>query len=114
LGWKAMDFTPNILNCVLIIFLRKENVAMRNFNQLDRIIKIDTRIAQRATGTPSEFASSLGVSRSHLFRILAYLKDKGAPIGYSRKSRTYFYKEPFRIQSLFAEFMWCSTAQEEN
>ncbi len=49
------------------------------------------------TGTPSEFASHLGVSRTTLYEMIDELKSRGAPISYSKSSCTFFYTEPFEI-----------------
>ncbi len=43
------------------------------------------------TGTPAEFAEVLGISQSHLFRLLHILEQYGMDIRYSRSLKTYFY-----------------------
>jgi len=43
------------------------------------------------TGTPSEFACTMGLSQSHLFRCLNDLQQFGLDIQYSRSMKTYFY-----------------------
>lgn len=71
--------------------------AMNVFNQLYRLGKLHTLILQRKTGTPTELGRSLGISVSRLSRIIAFLRDSGAPIRYDRSSCTYYYTEPFTI-----------------
>lgn len=65
--------------------------------QLERYQKIDALIQQQKTGTPREFSNKLGISRSHLYRLLEILKDKGAPIKYDRKLLTFCYSEPYKL-----------------
>ena len=43
------------------------------------------------TGTPAEFAVTLGISQSHLFRCLHDLELYGMNIRYSRSMKTYYY-----------------------
>ena len=43
------------------------------------------------TGTPAEFATTTGISQSHLFRCLNELQQYGLDIQYSRSMKTYFY-----------------------
>ncbi len=54
-------------------------------------------LQRRATGTPSEFANRLGVSRTRLYEMIDELKSHGAPITYDRGIRTFYYCEPFDI-----------------
>ena len=54
-------------------------------------------IANARTGTPGEFAEQIGISERHLRGIIDEMKDLGAPIGYSRRSCTYYYKVPYEI-----------------
>ena len=43
------------------------------------------------TGTPAEFAITMGISQSHLFRCLNELQQYDLDIQYSRSMKTYFY-----------------------
>lgn len=70
---------------------------MKVFEYLDRINRMHRMLIRRATGTPSEFASQLGVSRTTLYEMIDELKSRGAPISYSKSSCTFFYSEPFEI-----------------
>ncbi|MBD1434415.1 DNA-binding protein [Sphingobacterium sp. DN00404] len=70
---------------------------MTVFKYIDRINLLDKLIRQRRTGTPLELAKRLGISVSRLYVILDDLKDRGAPIGYSRQSLTYYYEYEFSI-----------------
>jgi len=70
---------------------------MMVFRHIDRINLLDKLIQQRRTGTPAELAKRLGISTSRLYIVLGELKARGAPIGYCRQSRTYYYKHAFSI-----------------
>ena len=54
-------------------------------------------LTRQRTGTPTEFAGQLGVSRTTLYEMIDELKSRGAPISYSKSSCTFFYTEPFEI-----------------
>ena len=70
---------------------------MKLFEYLDRISRMHKLISFQHTGTPSEFASQLGVSRTTLYEMIDELKSRGAPISYSKSLCTFFYTEPFEI-----------------
>jgi sugar-specific transcriptional regulator TrmB len=70
---------------------------MKVFEYLDRISKMHKLVMRRKTGTPEEFAHQLGVSRTSLYELLDEMKSRGAPIEYSKSSRTFYYQEPFEI-----------------
>lgn len=70
---------------------------MKVFQYLERIEKLHKLVNQEKTGTPDEFAKHLGISRTRLYEIMDDLKFEGAPISYSKASRTFYYEEPFQI-----------------
>lgn len=70
---------------------------MKVFEYLDRISRMHKLVSRQRTGTPSEFASQLGVSRTTLYEMIDELRSRGAPISYSKSRRTFFYDEPFEI-----------------
>ena len=70
---------------------------MKVFEYLDRIGRMHRMLTRQATGTPSEFAHQLGVSRTTLYDMIDELKSRGAPISYSKSLCTFFYTEPFEI-----------------
>jgi hypothetical protein len=54
--------------------------------------KINSLIKRKATGSASEFASKLGLSRSGFFYQLKILKDDfEAPISFDRMRNSYYY-----------------------
>jgi len=66
----------------------------------ERHLRIDKLIKEERTGNPEKFAAKIGLSRSHLYRILKTLKNRGAPIKYSRKISSFYYEESFSIEDL--------------
>ncbi len=70
---------------------------MKVFEYLDRINKMHRMLIRERTGTPSEFAYQLGVSRTTLYEMIDELKSRGAPISYSKSDCTFYYTEPFEI-----------------
>ncbi len=70
---------------------------MKIFKYLERIELMHKLVDHENTGSPQEFASRLGISRTRLYEIMDYLKMEGAPIAYSKSCRTFYYSEPFHI-----------------
>ena len=70
---------------------------MKVFQYLDRINKMHKLVLRRRTGTPAEFAQQLGVSRTSLYELIDELRSRGAPIMYSKSTRTFFYSQPYDI-----------------
>ena len=70
---------------------------MKLFEYLDRISRMHKLVLSRRTGSPCEFADRLGVSRTSLYDMIDELKSRGAPILYSKSSRTFYYSEPFDV-----------------
>lgn len=66
-------------------------IAMKLFENLERIKKMNRLIKSGHTGTPIEFAIALGISQSHLFRCLNEMQQYDLDIQYSRSMKTYFY-----------------------
>jgi len=73
---------------------------MNFIKQLERFQKLDKLIKMRCTGTPIELANKLGISRSHVYRLIDSLKDYGADICYCRKELSFYYKKPFKIEQV--------------
>jgi len=83
------------------------------FEYIDRISIINKLISERRTGTPDEFAGRLGVGRSSLYEIIDELRSRGAPIEYSRRDHTFYYREPFDIR-IMCSFRHLTLAEMEN
>ena len=60
--------------------------------QAERIQRIHELIKRRATGSPLELASRLGISKRQLHNLLDLMKQMGAPIVYSTALCSYHYK----------------------
>jgi biotin operon repressor len=70
---------------------------MKVFEYLDRISMMHKLVLRQRTGTPVEFAQQLGVSRTTLYELIDELRSRGAPIVYSKSTKTFFYKQPYDI-----------------
>lgn len=70
---------------------------MKNFETIDRIIRIHNLIRLKATGNPDEFASKLNLKRRQLYHILDEFKDYGAIIKYNREKLSFYYLNDFEI-----------------
>jgi predicted DNA-binding transcriptional regulator YafY len=64
---------------------------------VERLIIVDRLIRQKETGTPTELAMNLGVSRSQMYRSLNQLRKLGAIIKYNRSSKSYEYVSDFKV-----------------
>ncbi|WDF69480.1 HTH domain-containing protein [Sphingobacterium oryzagri] len=71
---------------------------MQLFKHIDRINLLDKLIRQKRTGTPNELARRLGLSVSRVYSLIDDLKDRGAPICYSRQLGSYFYDLEYSIK----------------
>ncbi len=59
---------------------------------INLLLCIDEFIRQKSTGEPEKFAEKLEISVATLYRYLDVMKKYGAPVGFSRSDRTYYYK----------------------
>jgi len=66
---------------------------MKIYTHIERIKRLNTLIQREATGTPLQLAEKLNVSKSTANRLIAELKDRGAPILYCKHSQSYKYTE---------------------
>ncbi|TAL71184.1 MAG: HTH domain-containing protein [Bacteroidetes bacterium] len=70
---------------------------MKIFEYLDRISMMHKLVSRQRTGTPEEFAKQLGVSRTSLYELIDEMRSRGAPISYSKSTKTFFYRQPYDI-----------------
>lgn len=61
--------------------------------KVELINRIDQLIRMKATGTPNELASRLGVSKTKLYRILQIMRDLNAPVEYDIRTQNFKYEE---------------------
>jgi len=64
---------------------------MKLMEQLKRLDRLSRLIRRKATGTPDELASRMGVSRNTVFNMIKELENLGAEIEYCKKRRSYQY-----------------------
>jgi len=68
------------------------------FKYIERLKLIHYYIEKGQTGNGEEFAKKIGISRSVLMEHIQELREVfNAPIDFSRKERTFFYKSSFRL-----------------
>lgn len=60
-------------------------------------------VKEQRTGTPEEFATKLGISRTRLYEMIEELRSRGAPIVYSKSRETFFYEYTFDISLSFSK-----------
>lgn len=75
---------------------------MTIFERFNRIHKMNRMIKTGRTGTPAEFATSLNISQSHLFRCITELQSFGLSIRYSRDLRSYFYSDDKELDASYS------------
>ena len=75
---------------------------MKTIKQLERLKKMHHLIQAGNTGTPKEFASKLNICESQLYNILDDLKDKGFPIQYNKRIKSYEYTEFCQLEVQFS------------
>jgi len=56
---------------------------------------MDDLIRRKATGTPDQFATRMGLGKSVLMEELRELKQLGAMITYCKERQSYFYEKEF-------------------
>ncbi|WP_420577028.1 hypothetical protein [Ekhidna sp.] len=59
----------------------------------DRLKRMDDLIRRRATGSPEQFATKMGMDRSTLMRYLSELRELDAPIYFDPIKQSYYYEE---------------------
>jgi DNA-binding MarR family transcriptional regulator len=62
---------------------------MKYYQQKARIEYIQTKAKSKATGTPSQLAEKLDISKSTLERTIKEMRENNIPIIYSRIRSTY-------------------------
>lgn len=58
---------------------------------LDRLERVHLLIRRKATGSPNELASKLGLSERHTRECIAEMKEMGAPIIFDKLQNSYCY-----------------------
>jgi predicted DNA-binding transcriptional regulator YafY len=70
---------------------------------LNKIERLDFLIRLKATGTPDQLASRLGMSKRSVINYLKLMRDNGAPIKFCHIRQSYYYIEEgfFKISFSF-------------
>lgn len=71
---------------------------------IERLHRIDHLIRIKGTGTPNELADKIGLSERSIYEYIKLLKERGAPIIYSRSRRSYVYLKPGMFNAGFTAF----------
>ncbi len=78
------------------------DLIIMTFTQtISRLQLLHKLIKAKATGSPEQLAKQLGVSRSYLYVLLEELKEMNLDVSYSRKNKSFFYKNDVDIELLF-------------
>lgn len=64
---------------------------------IDRINTIHKLIYNESTGTPTQLAERIGISRASLYNLIEDLKSHDAPIEYSRNRATFYYAKEYHL-----------------
>ena len=62
--------------------------------QIKLIERIDKLVRLQATGTPDQFATKLGISKTKLYRIIKTMKGLNAPLKYNPSKQSFVYNKP--------------------
>jgi predicted DNA-binding transcriptional regulator YafY len=60
---------------------------------INKILRINTLVKLRATGSPHELAGKLGISERSVYEYINDMKELGAPIAFSYSHNSYIYYE---------------------
>lgn len=71
---------------------------MKLFETINRLQILHKLIEEECTGTPEELANRLNIKKAQLYNILDELKLRDAPILYSRKKSSFYYKYPYQVE----------------
>jgi predicted DNA-binding transcriptional regulator YafY len=58
---------------------------------INKILRINTLVKLRATGSPRELAYKLGISERSVYEYISNMKELGAPIAFSYSHNSYIY-----------------------
>ena len=78
---------------ILKSFKTYQKLNMNIIKQIELIERVDQLVRLQATGTPSELAFKLNISKTKLYRIIEVMKMLNAPIEYNKAKGCYMYYE---------------------
>ena len=71
---------------------------MKFLEEIERLKRLDQLIRLKATGTPAQLASRLGVSERTIFNQIELLRSMDAPIGFCKTRESYYYEYEVRVE----------------
>ncbi len=71
---------------------------MSFLSKVSVICRLHSLIKRKATGTPAQLKSKLGVSRATVFNYIDILKQLGAPVYYCHNRQSYCYEHEFLLE----------------
>lgn len=66
----------------------------------DKIKRMDSLIARKATGNPNEFSEKLHLSKRSLMSYLQAMKSLGFPVKFDKERSTYFYEQNWKVSDI--------------
>lgn len=70
---------------------------MNKIKTLENLQKLHLLIESECTGPPQSLARRMGLSERSVYNLLEVLKDFNAPVEYSRRRKTYYYSNHFKL-----------------
>jgi len=71
---------------------------MQLLEHINRIRALHYLILIEHTGTPKELATRFHLCVRQIYNVLDELRELGAEIRYDHERRTYYYKQPFKLE----------------
>lgn len=68
------------------------------FKQFERLQQLDRLIKKQCTGSASELAEKLNLSRRHVYNYIEELKLLGIPIAYNRNIQSFEYENNCKLE----------------
>ena len=75
---------------------------MNIISKVAQFQKLNKLIDQEKTGTPTEFAKKLNVSKTKLYELIDEIRSFGKDIKYSRKEKTFYYEDSSKLDIIFS------------
>ena len=66
--------------------------------KIKTLCAVHNAIKRRLTGTTTEIANQVGLSRSAFYTYIDQITDHGGKVSYSRTSRCFYYEEEFDLK----------------
>ncbi len=70
---------------------------------LERIEELDSLIQLEKTGRPNELAENLDLSVRQIYRLIGFMKNRGAEIEFCNYKQSYKYVNPVKFQMGFVK-----------